>query len=314
MDLDHLRILVDVFRRGSFAAAARSRDLDPSIVSRTVAALEDELGVRLFQRSTRKLSPTEAGVRYFSRIEPLVEELDRAQFAAADVAETPKGVLRFSLPVSFGELNIIPLLPEFSRRYPDIEFDVLLTDSPLDLLTERLDLAIRLGPLADSGLVAQQLAPMESRVCASPSYLKENGRPEHPSDLRRHNCLLLDMPGFGAIWRLSRNDENIDVRVHGPMRSSNAIALKQCAVAGLGIILQATWIVGRELQQGQLIDLFPHHTVTAASFPKPAMWLVYPSRTYLPEKVKVFLAFLREQFAYGSPWAVTPNPTPQSTQ
>ena len=212
-------------------------------------------------------------------------------------------MLRIAAPVSFAELNLVPLLPALARRYPDLSFDLVLTDAALDLVEERIDVALRLGPVAPTGLVALRLAPLVSRVCASPAYLERHGRPAAPGELERHSCLLLHMPGFDDRWRFrDREGQVTSVRVRGRLRTSNAIALKQCALAGMGIILQGRWIVGRELRDGTLVDLFPDHEATAASFESPAMWLLYPSRAYLPLKVRVFVRALRAAFAGTPPW------------
>jgi DNA-binding transcriptional LysR family regulator len=307
MDVVALQTFVEVMRRGSFAAVARDHNLDPSSVSRVIAGLEAELGLRLFQRSTRRLSPTEAALVYFDQVEPLIEELERARLKAVDISEQPKGLLRIASPVSFAMLNIVPLLPELAQQYPELSFDLILTDTPLDLLEERIDVAVRLGPLVESGLEAQLLTPKVSSVCASPTYLKRHGRPKHPDDLTQHECLLLTYPGFTNQWlfrdKKDKETKDISVQVRGRLQTSNAVALKACAIADMGIILQACWIVGRELREGSLIDLFPEYEVTAATFDTPPMaWLVYSSRAYLPLKVKVFAEFLQKKFRSGSPW------------
>ncbi len=303
MDSTTLSTFVEVMRRGSFAAVARDRNVDPSSISRAIAGLEDELGVRLFHRTTRRLSPTGAGVAYFERVEPLVEELERARLTAADNDQRPTGTLRIAAPVSFAQLNLVPLLPELAELYPDLSFDLVLTDAALDLVDERIDVAVRLGPLPDSRLVARRLAPLVARVCASPAYLDRHGRPDAPSALERHNCLLLNMPGFADQWQFRDRDGHItDVRVRGRLCTSNAIALKQCALAGMGVILQARWIVGRELHDGTLVDLFPDHEATAATFASPAIWLLYPTRAYLPLKVQVFVNYLNQKFKGTPPW------------
>jgi DNA-binding transcriptional LysR family regulator len=303
MDVTTLAIFVDVMRRGSFAAVARDRNVDPTSISRAIAGLEHELGVRLFHRTTRRLAPTGAGATYFDRVEALVEELERARLTAIDSSERPQGTLRIAAPVSFAQLNLIPLLPELAGRYPDLTFELVLTDAALDLLEERIDVALRIGPVSTSGLVAQPLAPLIARVCASPAYLRRCGRPEQPADLVRHNCLLLNMPGFVDRWTFRDRDGNTSaVDVSGQLRTSNAVALKQCALDGMGIILQGRWIVGRELHEGTLIDLFPEYEVTAATFKDPAVWLLYPSRAYLPLKVRVFVQFLRRRFKVAPPW------------
>ncbi len=303
MDVGTLRIFVDVMRRGSFAAVARDHGVDPSSISRAIASLEDELGLRLFQRTTRRLSPTEAGSIYFDRVEPIIEELEGARLTAVDVGERPTGTLRITAPTSFAELNLVPLLPAFAAAYPELSFDLVLTDASLDLLDERIDVALRLDPLPETGVVASRLTAMKARVCASPDYVARCGHPEVPEKLKDHNCLQLVMPGFTDVWRFHDASGQVTaVPVTGNLRTSNAVALKQCALAGMGIILQARWIVGRELQRGELIDLFPNHDATSAEVEAPAIWLLYPSRSYLPLKVRVFIDFLRRQFDQSSPW------------
>jgi DNA-binding transcriptional LysR family regulator len=303
MDTTNLTIFVQAMRKRSFVAVARDRGVDPATISRAIAALEEELQLRLFQRTTRKIEPTEAGVVYFERIEPLVDELERAKLLASDVSARPEGVLRIACPVSFAELNIIPLLPEFARLYPELRYELVLTDAILDLIAERLDVAIRVGSLPDSSLIVHKLSPMISRVCATPQYLKEYGTPQTPPELINHRCLLLALTGFSrSNWKFTDKEGGVQEIVVGEyVRTSNAMALKQCALAGMGITLQAKWMIGRELKEGKLVDLFPDYEVTAA-IDDAAAWLLYPSREYLPLKVRVFVEFLKQKFKNGSPW------------
>jgi len=295
MDVRHLRLFIDVVRFGSFAEAARRSDMDPSQVSRIVAGLEDELEIRLFQRTTRRLAPTEAGRIYYERVEPLLDELERAGSAATEVGELPKGVIRVLSPVSYGLLKVAPMLPEFALRYPDLTFDLILSDAPLDLVSERIDVALRLAPISDSGLVAERLAPLHAAVCASPAYLRDRSLPVSPHELTAHNCLVLDhLPAFDSTWRFRAPDGSTQaIAVRGTLRSSNAIALKECALAGMGIVLQARWIVGDELHDGRLIDLFPEYEVSAQTIASPGVWILRPSRTYVPLKVRLFIDALR---------------------
>lgn len=302
MELSILRIFVEVFRRRSFTAVAEARGVAPSSISRAIAGLEKELGVKLFQRTTRRLSPTEAGALYFGRVESLVGELEGAGQLVREVTEEVRGELRILVPVSFALQNVVPLLPELAERHPKLRFDLRLTDALLDLVDERIDVAIRLGPLQDSRLIARRLAPMRSAVAASPAYLERYGRPGRPEELESHECLLLDMPGFSPRWRFrDAGGRSSEVAVSGRLLTSNAIALKDCALAGLGVILQARWILGRELRQGTLVDLFPDFEVTAATFDNSA-FILYPSRAFLPQKVRVFIDFLQEEFAAHPPW------------
>lgn len=293
MDVSVLQVFVEVMRQGSFAAVARDRDLDPSSVSRTIAGLEKELGVRLFQRTTRQLSPTEAGTAYFERIEPLVEEIQQATDITADFSGQPRGNLRVTASVAFGHRCIVPLLPEFEAQYPDLTVDLLLTDAVVDLLAERIDVAVRLGLLADSTLIAQQLMRTHYTVCASPDYLKQFEPLENPMDLENHNCLLFPLAGFRSRWIFkAQNGELSEVSVSGRTVISSAIALQQCAIAGMGLALLPNWLIDDDLQAGSLINAFPDYDVTATDF-ITAAWLVYPSRAYVPLKVRVFIDFLK---------------------
>lgn len=297
MDVSVLQIFVEVMRQGSFAAVARDRNIDPSSVSRSIAGLEAELGVRLFQRTTRQLSPTEAGMAYFERIEPLIAEMQQAIAVATDLSEQPQGTLRVTTSVSFGLKCIVPLLPHFSEMYPDLTVDLLLTDAVVDVLAERIDLAIRLGHLPDSTLIAQRLMQTRYLVCASPQYLKQWGYLEKPSDLEHHNCLLFPLAGFRSRWIFQdRNGELSETAVRGHTIISTAIALQQCAIAGMGLVLLANWLVDDALKAGALVNVFPDYAVTATDF-STAVWLVYPSRSYMPLKVRMFIDLLKRKLS-----------------
>lgn len=197
MDISALHIFVDVVRRGSFAAVARDRSVDPSSISRPIVALEAELGIRLSQRTTRQLSLTEAGLVYFERVEPLVEEMAQARLAAVDLGARPTGVLRLTAAVSFGQKCIVPLLPAFSASYPELTMELMLTDAVVDIVTERIDLAIRLGPIPDSTFIARELLRTTYSVCASPDYLRRCGPIDTPDDIRGLNCLRFQWLAFG---------------------------------------------------------------------------------------------------------------------
>jgi DNA-binding transcriptional LysR family regulator len=294
MDIQAIQLFADAARTGSFAAAARERDLAPSSVSRSVALLEEELGARLFQRNTRRLVLTEAGTVYLDQVAPLLQALARASAEAADLSREPRGPLRVTTSNAFGITQVVPMLPAFSQRYPDVEVDLLLTDTVVDLIAERIDLAVRLGPLSDSSLIAVPLLRMRYRVCASPAYLREHGRPQTPSDLAGHACLRFPLPGFRSRWRF-RDATGVEeeVAVGGRIVISNALGLLDCAIAGAGVTLLAEVMVADALRDGRLVDLFPDHEVTATNFDGAASF-VYPSRDYVPLKVRVFMEALRE--------------------
>lgn len=292
MDLDSLHIFVDVVRRGSFTAVAQDRGVAPSSISRSVESLERQLGVRLFQRTTRRLSTTEAGAAYFERIEPVVEELERARQAVADLSTTPRGTLRLTASVSFGLTHVTPLLARFAEAYPELQVDVLLTDAVLDLTAERIDLALRHGPLADSSLVARRILPATYALCASPAYLERHGRPEAPADLEDHRCLAFATVGFRCRWRLRRPGSPLqEISIRPRIVMNNGLGLRDGALAGAGIALLSDWLVGADLRRGTLVQVMTDFEVTPTTF-ESAIWLVYPSRAYVPRKVTAFVEFL----------------------
>lgn len=301
MEIATLRTFVEVMQRGSFAEVARKRNLDPSSISRTIATLESQLGVRLFQRTTRHLTPTEAALAYFDQVEPLVAQLDRAALMAGDSGDTPRGVLRITAAVTFAQVNVLPLLPEFARRYPELSFELLLTDKFLDLVEERVDLALRLGRLTESSMIAHRLCDMVYVTAASPDYLRRRGHPQTPSELERHECLRYPVAGYAARWRFRGQGGVVtEVPVHGRVVATNGVALRQCAVAGMGVLMLPRWNIAEELRNGSLVELLSDYEATASVFDNAA-WMLYPTRSYLPLKVRLFADYLKEKFKHGAP-------------
>jgi DNA-binding transcriptional LysR family regulator len=299
MDLESLRIFVEVVRRGSFSAVAAERGVAPSSISRTIESLERQLGARLFQRTTRRVSSTEAGAAYFEHIEPVVEEMERARLAVADLSANARGTLRLTASVSFGLTCVSPLLARFAELHPDLQVEVLLTDAVIDLTAERIDLALRHGPLADSSLVARKILPVVYSLCASPSYLDRHGRPETPADLKTHRCLAFSSAAFHSRWLLRRRGaaaEEISVRPR--LVINNGIALKRIALDGAGIVVLSDWLIGDELRRGELVPVLEDYEATPTAF-ETGIWLIYPSRTYVPRKVTAFVDFIAEELGGG---------------
>jgi DNA-binding transcriptional LysR family regulator len=295
MDIHRLRVFIDVVHHGSFAAAARHLDMAPSMVTRSVAALERELGVRLMQRTTRRLSLTEAGAAYHERVRGVLEGLDRAGDEARATTGDVTGLVRMTSSVSFGQTVLVPLLPALRERHPSLRLELNLTDTMLDLVAERVDLAVRLGPAQDSSLVGHRLVPIRYRVCASPAYVAQQGRPRQPADLAHRDCLRQPLPGFRTQWKFRSADAALQlVDVDGWLVLSNALALHRAALDGLGPSLLADWLVDADLAAGRLVDLFPHHEVTAANF-DAAVWLLYASRDYMPRGVRAVVEFLKQR-------------------
>ena len=291
MDLDRLEAFRSVARVGSIAAAARAAGSDPSAVSRSIAALEAELGFRLFQRSTRRLALTEAGERYLRRIDPLIDEFTAAREEALGLVGRPRGHLRVTASSAFGQTVIAPLLASFRRAFPDVVLELLLTDAIVDLVTERVDLAFRLGPRPSGDYIVGRLRPTKMQVVASPSYLREALAVKEPTDLATSNCLLSALQR-SARWTFRRRDETEEVVVTGGVATSNTVVLRHCALDGLGLALLADWLVDRDVAEGRLAVVLPDWTVSVGDT-EPGVWIVYPSRSFLPLKTRAFINLLR---------------------
>lgn len=294
MDLNALKLALRVAELGSFSAVAREADVNHSSVSRTIAALEDRLGLRLFQRSSRMLSLTAEGERYLRRIAPLIEEMDEAHREFRNDRAKPRGLLRLTASVAYGTKQIVPHLSELQRRAPELEIELVLSDGNLDLIAERIDLAIRLAPVPKGDLISSRLHATRYHVVASPDWVAKHGMPKHPEDLSTIQCVRNTLSGHRDTWHFrNQADGHIcDVGVNGSVLISNPLALSEACRNGLGPALLADWLVQAELKTGQLIDVFPQYDVTATTF-ETAAWILYPSRTYLPAKVRLAIDHLR---------------------
>lgn len=292
MDVNLLHLFVDVAQRGSFSAVARDRSIDPSSVSRSIAALEAELGVRLFQRTSRTLALTEGGDAYLARVAPLLEELELARDEAVVTLTDPVGALRLTTSVAFGQTRVVPLLGDFTRAFPRLDLELIMSDANLDLVADRIDLAIRLAPSYRADVIGIKLMATRYRVVASPGYLDREGSPGHPDDLTRRDCLRFALPEYRTRWLFRQANAVMEVPVRGRLLMSNALALRSAALAGVGPALLADWLIREDLEAGTLVDLFPAFEVTATAF-ETAAWLLYPSRDRLPQKVRVAIDWLR---------------------
>lgn len=293
MNVAHLQIFVDVVRQGAFAAVARRQDTDPSSISRQIAALEAELGVRLFERTTRRLALTEAGQLIFDRIQAPIEEIGEIRDLARDAVAVPQGTLRLSASVAFGERWLVPRLPAFRATYPKIRLELLLSDGITDLIAEKIDLAIRLGSRPSGPYVTSKLLTTRYRLVASPAYLERAGRPLRPEDIRAHEAIAFPFPGFRSRWKFrSKGGEIEEVEIEPSLIVSNALALRRAALEGLGIALLSDWTLREDLAAGTLVDVFPDLDVAAGDF-DTAAWLLYPSRAYVPAKTRCLIDYLK---------------------
>ncbi|MGR3502627.1 LysR family transcriptional regulator [Pseudaestuariivita sp.] len=294
MDIALLRTFAGVARAGSFAAHAREVGVDPSSISRQVAQLEAALGLTLFERTTRRLSLTEAGRLYLEAIRGPLDALEEAADVARDAVSVPSGVLRVTASVAFGERWLIPRLAAFRADYPEVQLELHLTDGIVDLSDGSVDVALRLGPRIEGALVAAKLFDTRYRVVASPDYLARAGHPHTPEELHKHDGLLFSLPGFREIWRLRPRAGGpvIETLPRPAMTISNALALRRAMQGGIGVALLADWTVSDDLANGSLIDLFPQHDASAGEFDSAA-WVVYPSRGYMTARLRVFIDHLR---------------------
>ncbi|MEO0999539.1 MAG: LysR family transcriptional regulator [Pseudomonadota bacterium] len=295
MDLNALDLALAVARRGSFAAVARERELDRSSVSRAISALEGEIGVRLFQRTSRTLTLTEAGEAYLARVAAAREEIDRAREEALELSTVPSGTLRLSASISFGVVFLVPLLERFRATYPRLKVEAHLTDEQVDLVDKRIDLGVRIGPAVTGDLIASKLFEFRYRVLASPDYLATNTIAS-PAALSNHPVITFSYPQFRHrwLWRAGPDETVAEIPITPYATFSNAIALRDAALAGLGPTLFADRFVTREVAEGRLIDVFPEDEFAANTFTSAA-WLIYPSRAFLPNKVRVAIDFLRAE-------------------
>lgn len=293
MEIASLKTVLLVQAHGSIAGAARALNLDPSSVSRTVAAAEADLGVRLFQRTTRRLTVTEEGQIFLTRLAPLMEEIEAAREDARGLRGKPTGLLRMTTSVAFAHHAILPLVPKFQELYPDITIDLQSSDANLDLVENSIDLAIRLAPAPKGDLVSTRLMKTRYQVVASPDYL--DGRPAitEPTQLSQLNCIRFALPGLQDSWTFQDETKPpFEVPVDGNLLSSNALTIRRAVGMGLGIAMLPDWLIRDDLREGRLISLFPDHRSTATVF-DTAAWALYPNRTYLPQKVRVMIDFLR---------------------
>jgi DNA-binding transcriptional LysR family regulator len=295
MYLYNIRLFVDVIQSGNFASAARLHNIDPSSVSRSISNLETDLGFRLFQRSTRRIVPTEAGSVYYEKVEKLVDSFDQAGEQAMDLISQPKGVLRITACTSFGQRMLAPILPKLMSRYPELTIDLVLSDNQVNLIDEKIDLAIRFGEKPEGDFVATELTKRQFKICASPSYLEKNSLSNDPRCLEQHNCLLFPMYGYNSEWKFRQKGKPaFKVPVKGHLYVSHGMTMTACAVSGLGPSLLPDWLCQEEINAGTLVNLFPDYDCTPTKFNTSA-WLIYPSRDYMSAKLRIFIDFLKQE-------------------
>ena len=294
-----MRLFLTVMQVGSLSGAGRQFGLAPASVSRQITALEDDLGVRLLNRTSRRLSLTEAGQVYLERAERLVQDVDEMRDAVTQLAVRPRGTLRVLSRVSLGTQHVAPLIPAFLAKHPDLNIDLWLTDVDLDLTEHGIDLAIRTGALTDSTLVGRRLASSPRVVCASPQYWAQHGRPTTPEAVIDHNCLTyrFEFGTAAALWQFRSSDgRTTNVRVAGNFQTNNGEALRLATMSGLGVALLPAWSVKEQLKVGTLERALSEYETTVSDL-DTGIYAVYLSRRNLPVKIRLFIDHLLADFS-----------------
>ncbi|MCG9696402.1 LysR family transcriptional regulator [Shewanella sp. Isolate11] len=294
--LDTMRAFTAVVQEGAFAKAAEKLGISPQLVSKYVSQLEEQLKVRLLNRTTRRVNVTEAGLAYFERCQQVLIDIEEMDNALTDLSDNASGTLKISAPMSFAIGHLPDALTAFQQQYPEVKLHITLTDKKVDLLEDGVDVALRIGRLASSSLVAKKLAPIKLVICASPSYLQQHGTPETPQDLIEHNFLHFQYSDLNYVF--SRFGEQFSaLKVPSDFSCNNGDMIVAAAIKGRGIALQPTFLVCEALKNGQLQTLMPHYT------PEPlGLYGVYAHRKFLASKVRCFINFLSQYFGDKPYW------------
>jgi len=293
-----MAVFVRVVETGNLSAAARELRLTPSAVSKLISRLEDRLGARLLNRTTRRVMLTEEGRAYYQRSTPILAAIDEAERAVADLHGVPRGLLKVNASTSFGQYHIVPLIPGFLARYPDLRLELTLSESIVNLIEEEVDVAVRIGQLPDSSLIARKLGTARRVVVASPAYLKRHGTPQTPDDLKHHNCLRMSTATSLNQWEFQGPGEPQRIQVTGNFEANNGIALHRAAVDGIGLIRVGNFTVAADVRRGRLVPVL-------SDFEPPSetnIYAVYPHNRNLSAKVRAFVDMLADAFLPIPPW------------
>lgn len=295
-NLTDMEIFARVVGAGSMSAAGREMSLSPAVVSKRIRRLEDKLGTRLLQRTTRQIAMTEAGQGFYERVIAILASVEEAEAFVTRGSAQARGTLKVASPTSFGRLHIAPYLGKFLEDNPDLSINLDLGDDFVDIVGEGYDLAIRIAELSDSSLVARRLAPVHRILCAAPGYLAKHGEPASIEDLtENHVCLAA---ANQDPWRLMGPNGIETVRTLAPIRTNSSEVVRECLLAGVGVALRSTWDIGPELHEGKLKIILPQYRASK----DVGLHAVYPSRRFLPAKVRVFIDFLAGLYGPSPYW------------
>ena len=295
--LSEMQVFVAAVRSGSFSAAGRQLELSPSAVSKLISRMESRLGVRLLNRTTRTLSLTEGGQVYFQRCIEIIQDVESAEDALSGFGQVPKGTLRINSSAGFARHQLIPQLSEFQAMYPEIDIELQLSGLSVDLIGGRVDVAIRLGLLEDTSLVARKLGESQRIVCASPAYLEKHGQPQTPEELKQHQCLRLSTSDSFNQWHFKRQGAREVIDIGHGFVTDNVEALHEYARMGGGIARLSSFMVADDIEAGRLVPLLRHYDID-----KQQIHVLYTHRKYLPAKIRVFVDFLLQKFVPTAPW------------
>lgn len=294
-NLGDLEVFATVAASGSMSHAAKELGYSPAVISKRIKRLEEKLGARLFQRTTRQISLTEAGHGFYERVRAVLEGLEEAEDFVSGRANTVNGTLKISASTSFGRMHVAPHLKTFMERHPELSINLVLSDEFIDIIEGGYDLAIRIADLNSSSLVARRLAPVRRVLCASAGYVAEHGMPETIEDLKRHRCL----PAHNNdVWRLEGPDGAFSIRPEGMLITNSSEVIRETVISGLGIALRSTWDIGHELRSGKLVRVLPGYEGSK----NVTLSAVYPSRQFLPTKVRLFINYLAELYGPTPYW------------
>jgi len=291
--LDGLKTVVAVVETGSFTAASERLGLSKALVSKYVGEVERELGIRLFNRTTRQLALTDAGKRYYQQSVILLEEYTALVDSVTGEQTKPRGVLRISAPVTFGEMKLSPLLPKFLMLYPDLKIELVLTNNAIDMLEEGIDVRLRIGGVDDSSMIARHLKTFTLTLCASPKYIQQHGLPKTPKQIIQHNCIIDSNFRIGKQWPfISPQGKSDIIDVTSTVAANSPQAVREIAIAGGGIAMTPGFIVEDAINDGKLISILPEYTTLEFG-----LYAIYPHRKYVAKKVRCFIDFVLDQFS-----------------